>query len=93
MANSAQSSRRRSAKSDRHRRVQLLKKWIYPAAASSASAQNSSIRSSVVAIGLGDARRHELDKFREPVAAVEAEFRSTVSKESVFRPACYGVAK
>jgi hypothetical protein len=58
-----------------------------PAAASSTSAQNSSTPSSVMATGLGEVRRHELDKFREPVAAVEAEFRSTVSKEKPF-PAC-----
>jgi hypothetical protein len=45
------------------------------------SAQNSSTPSSAVATGLGDARRHELDKFRERVAAVEPEFRSTLSKE------------
>jgi hypothetical protein len=51
-----------------------------PAATSSASAQNSS----TMAIGLGEARRHELDKFREPVAAVEAEFRSTVTKKKAF---------
>jgi hypothetical protein len=39
---------------------------------------------SVVAIGLGEARRHELDKFREPVALVEAESRSTLSREEAF---------
>jgi hypothetical protein len=32
-----------------------------------------SMYSSLVAIGLGEARRHELDKFRERVAVVEAE--------------------
>jgi hypothetical protein len=37
-----------------------------------------------VAIALGEARRHELDKFREPVAHVEAEFRSTLSREKTF---------
>jgi hypothetical protein len=37
--------------------------------------------SSAVATGLAEARRHELDKFRERVAAVEPEFRSTLSKE------------
>jgi hypothetical protein len=52
-----------------------------------ASAQNSSTHSSVVSIGLGEARRHELDKFRERVAVVESEFRSTLSKEKPF-PAC-----
>jgi hypothetical protein len=36
-----------------------------------------------VAIALGEARRHELDKFREPVAHVEAEFRSTLSREKI----------
>jgi hypothetical protein len=45
------------------------------------SAQNSSAPSSAVATGLGEARRHELDKFRERVAVVEPEFRSTLSKE------------
>jgi hypothetical protein len=40
-----------------------------------------------VAIGLGEPRRHELDKFRERVAVVEAEFRSTLSKEKPF-PGC-----
>jgi hypothetical protein len=45
------------------------------------------MHSSVVAIGLGEARRHELDKFRERVAVVEAEFRSTLSRERPFRPA------
>jgi hypothetical protein len=34
-----------------------------------------------VATGLGEARRHELDKFRERVAVVEPEFCSTLSKE------------
>jgi hypothetical protein len=44
-------------------------------------------------IGLGEAPRHELDKFRERVAAdVEAEFRSTLSREKPFL-ACYGVRK
>jgi len=33
-----------------------------------------SMHSSVVAIGLVEPRRHELDKFRERVARVEAEF-------------------
>jgi hypothetical protein len=47
-----------------------------------ASAQNSSTHSSVVSIGLGEARRHELDKFRERVAVVEPEFRSTLSKKA-----------
>jgi len=50
------------------------------------------MHSSVVAIGLGEARRHELDKFRERVAVVEAEFRSTLSREKPFL-ACYGVRK
>jgi hypothetical protein len=45
------------------------------------------MRPSVVAIAVGEARRHELDKFREPVALVEAEFRSTLSRESLFWPA------
>jgi hypothetical protein len=63
------------------------------AATSSASVQNSSTHSSVVAIGLGEAHRHELDKFRERVAVVEAEFRSTLSREKPSRPACYGVRK
>jgi hypothetical protein len=44
-------------------------------------AQNSSTPPSAVANGLDKARRHELDKFRERVAAVEPEFRSTLSKE------------
>jgi hypothetical protein len=57
------------------------------AAASSASAQNSSTHVSAAAIGLAEARRHELDKFRERVAFVEAEFRSTLSREKPF-PAC-----
>ena len=56
---------------------------VVPAAISSTSAQNSSMYSYVVAIGLGEARRHELDKFRERVAVVEAEFRSTLSKKSL----------
>ena len=66
---------------------------ICPGRNSSKLAQNSSTSSSVVAIGLGEARRHELDKFRERVAAVETEFRSTLSKEKPFRPARYGVPK
>ena len=70
--------------------AQKMHPWLFtqiqsvPAAASSKSAQNSSTPSSVMATGLGEARRHELDKFREPVAVVEAEFRSTVSKEKPF---------
>jgi hypothetical protein len=44
-------------------------------------AQNSSTPPSAVANGLDKARRHELDKFRERVAAVEPKFRSTLSKE------------
>jgi hypothetical protein len=63
------------------------------AATSSVSVQNSSTDSSVVAIGLGEAHRHELDKFRERVAVVEAEFHSTLSREKPSRPACYGVRK
>jgi hypothetical protein len=58
-----------------------------------ARAKQFDVSSSVVAIGLGEARRHELDKFRERVAAVETEFRSTLSKEKPFRPAHYGVPK
>jgi hypothetical protein len=79
--------------------AQKVRCWLFtqtqsvPAATSSKLAQNSSTSSSVVAIGLGEARRHELDKFRERVAAVETEFRSTLSKEKPFRPARYGVPK
>jgi hypothetical protein len=39
------------------------------------------VQSSLAAIALGEARRHELDKFREPVTRVETEFRSTSSRE------------
>jgi hypothetical protein len=45
------------------------------------------MHSSVVAIGLGETCRHELDKFRERLAVVEAEFRSTLSRENLFWPA------
>jgi hypothetical protein len=48
------------------------------------------MRSLLVAIGLGEARRHELDKFRERVPAVEAEFRSMLSREKPSL-ACYSV--
>jgi hypothetical protein len=44
-----------------------------PGRTSSASAHCSSMYSSLVAIRLSEARRHELDKFRERVAVVEAE--------------------
>jgi hypothetical protein len=37
-----------------------------------------------VAIDLGKAGRHELDKFRERLAVVEAEFHSTLSREKAF---------
>jgi hypothetical protein len=50
------------------------------------------MRSLLVAIGLGEARRHELDKFRERVPAVEAEFRSMLSREKPSL-ACYSVRK
>jgi hypothetical protein len=43
-----------------------------------------SVQSSLAAIALGEARRHELDKFREPVTRVETEFRSTSSREKTF---------
>jgi hypothetical protein len=32
------------------------------------------------------ARRHELDKFRERLAVVEAEFHSTLSRKTFFGP-------
>jgi hypothetical protein len=53
-------------------------------ATSSASAQNSFNAPLCRGYCFGKARRHELDKFREPVALVEAEFRSTLSRESLF---------
>jgi hypothetical protein len=58
-----------------------------PSAISSTSAQTRSTYSYVVTIGLGEARRHELDKFRARVAVVEPEFPSTQSKERP-SPAC-----
>jgi hypothetical protein len=96
MANSAQSFKAPQCESDRNRWVRLLKKCAASYShksnlslppTSSKLAQNSSTSSSVVAIGLGEARRHELDKFRERVAVVETVFRSTLSKEKPF-PAC-----
>jgi hypothetical protein len=45
------------------------------------------MHSSLMAIGLGEERRHELDKFRERVAVSKQNSRSTLSKEKPF-PAC-----
>jgi hypothetical protein len=45
-----------------------------------------------VTLGLGEARRHELDKFRERVAVVEAEIPlDVVERKKLFRLACYGL--
>jgi nucleotide-binding universal stress UspA family protein len=41
-------------------------------------ASQLSMHSSIMAIGPGEPRGHELDKFRERMAAVEAEFRSAL---------------
>ena len=76
-------------KGTRNRRARLLRKCTGYSHKSNLSrpppelksAQNSSTPSSAVATGLGKARRHELDKFRERVALVEPKFRSTLSKE------------
>jgi hypothetical protein len=99
MANSAQSFKAPQCEKRPGAAAQKVRCWLFtqiqsvPAATSSKLAQNSSRSSSVVDIGLGEARRHELDKFRERVAAVETEFRSTLSKEKPFRPARCGVPK
>ena len=55
-------------------------------------ANQLSMHSPFLAVGPGEPRGHELDKFRERVAVVEAEFRSTLSREKPFL-ACYGVRK
>jgi hypothetical protein len=96
MANNAQNFKAPHCERDRRSRVRLLKKCAAAyshksnlAATLSKSQQNSSTPSS-----LAEARRHELDKFRERVAVVEPEFRSTSSKgEKPFRRAGYGVGK
>jgi hypothetical protein len=101
MANNAQNFKAPHCERDRRSRVRLLKKCAAAyshksnlAATLSKSQQNSSTPSSAVASGLAEARRHELDKFRERVAVVEPEFRSTSSKgEKPFRRAGYGVGK
>lgn len=84
MANSAQSFKALQCEKQPRQRGGAAQKVSYrlftcsvPSAISSMSAQNSSMYSHVVPIGLGEARRHELDKFRERVVVVEAEFPST----------------
>jgi hypothetical protein len=75
-------SRRRSAKSERNGRVRLLKKWA--AAISHESGLYRRLNRicpkqfhalAFPAVDLDEARRHELDKFRERVAVLRAEFR------------------
>ncbi len=51
----------------------------FSAAVIGVCAKQLSMHSSVLAIGPGEPRGHELDKFRERVAIVEAEFRSALS--------------
>jgi hypothetical protein len=73
--------------------AQKVRCWLFtqiqsvPAATSSKLAQNSSTSSSVVAIGLGEARRHELDKFRERVAACRNRIPLDLVERKAF-PAC-----
>jgi hypothetical protein len=83
MANSAQSFKAPQCEKRQRQMGAAAQKVTYrlfarcvPSAILSTSAQNRSTYSHVVAIGLGEARRHELDKFRERVAVVE-EFPST----------------
>jgi hypothetical protein len=76
-------SRRRSAKSDRNGQVRLLKKWAATNSHESGLCRpppQSHLRKqfhalACPAIGLSEPRRHELDKFRERVAVLGAEFR------------------
>jgi nucleotide-binding universal stress UspA family protein len=51
----------------------------FSAAVIGVCAKQLSMHSSILAIGPGEPRGHELDKFRERLAVVEAEFRSTLS--------------
>jgi nucleotide-binding universal stress UspA family protein len=51
----------------------------FSAAVIGVCAKQLSMHSSVLAIGPGEPRGHELDKFRERLAIVEAEFRSVLS--------------
>lgn len=50
----------------------------FSAAVIGVCASQLSMHSSILAIGPGEPRGHELDKFRERVAAAEAEFRSAL---------------
>jgi nucleotide-binding universal stress UspA family protein len=51
----------------------------FSAAVIGVCANQLSMRPSILAVGPGEPRSHELDKFRERVAIVEAEFRSALS--------------
>ena len=51
----------------------------FSAAVIGVCADQLSMHSSFLAVGPGEPRSHELDKFRERVAIVEAEFRSTLA--------------
>ena len=51
----------------------------FSAAVMGVCANQLSMHPSILAIGPGEPRSHELDKFRERVAIVEAEFRSALS--------------
>ena len=51
----------------------------FSAAVIGVAARQLSLHSSITAIGAGELRAHEFEKFRERAAAVEAEFRSALS--------------